>query len=198
MIKQALATNENVSCSLSMAIFDKQILPILTYGCVIWGLPPSNNCLNLSHLPDNLTDIGAYCRDYVKVICKKEVQLDLVKNTTRPHTHQSAVIKFRNFRDKELFMASHSKQTCSVILGETSYGPNSSYEKVHTDFCKYTLNMSKYASTDACLGELGRYPIINTISLYCMKYWLRLEQGTKNKLLNEAWQKTNVTVGWKY
>ena len=87
-------------------------------------------------------------------------------------------------------MVSHSKQTCSVILGETSYGPNSSYEKVHTDFCKYTLNMSKYASTDACLGELGRYPIINTISLYCMKYWLRLEQGTKNKPLNEAWQIT--------
>ena len=39
MVKQALSTDANINCSLTMNIFQKQILPILTYGCAIWGLP---------------------------------------------------------------------------------------------------------------------------------------------------------------
>ena len=59
---------------------------------------------------------------YVKLICEKEVQLDFVKNTTRHHTHHSAVIKFHNFRDKELFMASHAKQLPVSYLARRQMG----------------------------------------------------------------------------
>ncbi len=51
MCKQVLTTNGNVSCSLSMKIFDKQLLPILTYGSIIWGIPASNKSLH----SDNIT-----------------------------------------------------------------------------------------------------------------------------------------------
>ncbi len=51
MCKQALTTNGSVSCSLSMEIFDKQILPVLMYDSVTWGIPGSNNCLHLDHIP---------------------------------------------------------------------------------------------------------------------------------------------------
>ena len=33
------------------------------------------------------------------------------------------------------------------------------YEKLHTRFCKFTLNVSKYSSNYACRAELGRYPL---------------------------------------
>ena len=47
--------------------------------------------------------------------------------------------------------------------------------------------MSKYASNTAVLGELGRFPVINTARSLLIKYWLRLNAGTDNILLNEAY-----------
>ena len=64
----------------------------------------------------------------------------------------------------------------------------SSIEKVHNYFCKRSLNMSKYASNTAIQEELGRYPIYNIAKGFVIKYWLRLNSGTKNVILNEAYQ----------
>ena len=36
-------------------------------------------------------------------------------------------------------------------------------------------------------GELGRYPISNTANAFAVKYWLRMNAGTENTLLNEAY-----------
>ena len=41
MVLQALSTNKNVSVRLALSLFDKQITPILLYGCPIWSLPDS-------------------------------------------------------------------------------------------------------------------------------------------------------------
>ena len=49
-----------------MSLFDKQIEPILLYGCPIWGMPSSNcactvkvkgDCLNNTRLKDNLHNL---------------------------------------------------------------------------------------------------------------------------------------------
>ena len=58
----------------------------------------------------------------------------------------------------------------------------------HLNFCKKSLNISKYASNSAVLGELGRYPLTITCWSQVVKYWLRLVNGTKNVLLNSAFQ----------
>ncbi len=39
MCKQAFATTGNVNVKLALTIFDRQIIPVLTYGCAIWGCP---------------------------------------------------------------------------------------------------------------------------------------------------------------
>ena len=60
-IRQALSTSQNVSIDLYMSLFDKQIEPILLYGCPIWGMP-SSNCtikvkgdnINSSKLRENI------------------------------------------------------------------------------------------------------------------------------------------------
>ena len=42
VLRQALSTSQNVSVNLYMSLFDKQIEPILLYGCPLWGMPSSN------------------------------------------------------------------------------------------------------------------------------------------------------------
>ncbi len=37
------------------------------------------------------------------------------------------------------------------------------YDIVHTKFCKFMLEVSKYESTTLVLGELGRYPLQNKV-----------------------------------
>ena len=39
MVLQAIRTNKNVSVKLAISLFDKQISPILLYGCPIWSPP---------------------------------------------------------------------------------------------------------------------------------------------------------------
>ena len=53
---------------------------------------------------------------------------------------------------------------------------------VHHDYCKKSLNISKYASSTAVQGKLGRMPISNTSKGLVIKYCLRLHFGTENKL----------------
>ena len=61
------------------------------------------------------------------------------------------------------------------------------YEKLHTRFCKITLNVSKYSSNYACRAELGRYPLCYKMWNLSIQYWLRLENGTNNIILNNAY-----------
>ena len=63
-------------------------------------------------------------------------------------------------------------------------------EKLHQYFCKRSLNISKYASNTAVSTELGRFPITHQAWRQSMKYWVRLESGTGNKLLNGAFYQT--------
>ena len=54
----------------------------------------------------------------------------------------------------------------------------------------YTLGISKFQSSTLTLGEMGRYPIAHRAILMSILYWLRVEQGTSNVLLNKAYEET--------
>ena len=116
IILQALMVSGCVSPRLNMTVFDKQIIPILLYGCPIWG---SYNKVDIHY-------------------------------------------------DKHLF------------------------ERVQTDFCKRTLNITKRCSNVIARGEFGRYPLSNIIYSRMIKYWCRLESGTKNMMLNAAYKESKI------
>ena len=59
-----------------------------------------------------------------------------------------------------------------------------------SSFCKYSVGVSKYASTKLTLNELGRFPIKIRSTVLVILYWLRLEHGTNNVLLNKAFDTT--------
>ncbi len=53
-------------------------------------------------------------------------------------------------------------------------------------FVKFSLGVYKFESNTLTLGELGRFPIERKAIRQSILYWLRLEQGTENPLLNLA------------
>ena len=63
---------------------------------------------------------------------------------------------------------------------------DSMMESFCSSSCKFALGISKYASTTLALGELGRFPVEIKIILLNLFYWLRLEQGSSNPLLDQA------------
>ena len=60
-------------------------------------------------------------------------------------------------------------------------------EKVHTDFCKYTLGLTEQATNAAVICELGRNPIELDIKLLVYKYWQRLVALPDSHILKEAY-----------
>ena len=75
MLKQALCTRKNVNVKLATSIFDKQILPIISYGCSAWALPQTTNYMYLDNVPNtvSMSDVKtALSSQNVKVnMCKR-------------------------------------------------------------------------------------------------------------------------------
>ena len=53
----ALSTRGNISADIAMSIFDKQVIPILTYGSVIWGISRSYNKLYMNNIPEEKNNL---------------------------------------------------------------------------------------------------------------------------------------------
>ena len=73
---------------------------------------------------------------------------------------------------------------------------------MHWQQDKCQSNASKYASTNAITAEFGRLPASHKAWGLVVIYWLRLENETGKKHLNEAyliclWQKEIILIGYK-
>ena len=102
------------------------------------------------------------------------------RNSQNP---RKILVKLRNYDDKEFLLRLNS-QNISNFESNIPDKP----EKVHINYCKRSLNVNKFSSTTAVMSELARYPIIHNAYALSIKYWLRLESGTKNLILNEAYR----------
>ena len=54
-------------------------------------------------------------------------------------------------------------------------------ENIHTKFCKFILGVNKYTSNLASKAELERYPVIISVLLQSIKYWLYLNDNPFEK-----------------
>ena len=97
---------------------------------------------------------------------------------------QKILIKLKSYSDKLELLRKSVNNTWKFSNFEDK---EENIEKVQTDFCKRALNVSKYASNLAVQGELGKFPLCNTTKSLVIKYWLRLCNGTKNTILNQAY-----------
>jgi len=155
----------------------RQIFPILLYGCSVWCVPKTHNLCYIEGQPENVNTRNAVT-NILSSIMNRTVQLIMA------HL-DFFLIKLKYYSDKQELFRAVSNSIYQISKFEEK---ESDIEKVHNDFCKKSINISKYASNTAVQGELGRMPIINTSKGLLIKYWLRLSWGTENKLLNEAYQ----------
>ena len=60
------------------------------------------------------------------------------------------------------------------------------YEKLHIKMCKQSLYVPKRTSNIGCLAELGRVPIMASITTAILKYYVRIKYSKEYELVNMA------------
>ena len=122
MILQALRTNKNVSVRLALSLFDKQITPILLYGCPFWSLPDLQNLIYLINQPegDNTKDIVS------KVIFEKlgkRVSFVYIRRVGRKKsdTNRHILICLKNYCDKVDLLSSAGNSPYTFENNTTEY-----------------------------------------------------------------------------
>ena len=69
--------------------------------------------------------------------------------------------------------------------GKTQLYFKQDLEKLHTSWCKYTLQVHDKSTNIAVLAELGRYPLTIDVITGMIKYWARMKNNkNKDNLLN--------------
>jgi hypothetical protein len=107
-MQQALSTTGNNDVKLALSLYDRQILPILTYGCVIWGVPNRTNHLYIEHIKatNKITDhiqsvISQLCAPlYTRCVLRVSTPSDLIM----PNSGDYVLVKFTNTEDKGKFV----------------------------------------------------------------------------------------------
>ena len=187
ILRQALCTVKNVNTKLATSLFDKQILPILSYGCSVWSLPHTNNYMYIEKVPNDIS-----ISDIKSKLTSLGIKITMCKRMGRISTFNRPILLQMENSDEKIKLIGmndlsniHRNASLRNYDTETDKQP---YEKLHTKFCKYALGVSKFSSNHACRAELGRFPICFKMWKLCLQYWLRLENGTDNIILNQAYQ----------
>ncbi len=187
-MRHAISTTYNVSHQLALSIFDKQIYPILSYGCSIWGQNTGLQALKVK-FNDNYAMSKSSLSALFKQITGKEISFEKISTQC---TKNQVTIKVPNISDKISLLSQQSSSSVPIVI--ENHMPNTwmAFEKVHSSFCKFVLGVSKFSSNYAVLGELGRFPIEHRILVSHILYWLRLEKESQGSLLKSAF---NVCKG---
>ena len=178
MLKGALSSTGNISVDVALSLFDKQILPILTYGSTSWGISKPNDKLYISDIPENVTTVKAL-NEYLNC----DSILSFRRLGKRLHKANRKVLVVTNSHIATLQLLNKKNLNSQPFNSDNL---KLKYETFHTKFCKYVLNINKFASNTAVLTELGRYPLTIYNDLKVVKYWHRLEHIDHFEILKEC------------
>ena len=183
MLKGALSSNGNINVDIAMSLFDKQIVPILTYGSTFWGINDNFTRFYIKDVDENINTLNDLNN---KLHCKSIISFKRVGK--KSNTPRNIIAEADSYESK-IFLLNKFKY-CDEFH-QTIVEDN--LEKVHTKFCKFALNINKYASNHLIRAELGRFPVKILTDLKLIKYWHRLENLKEDSILKESYNlcKTN-------
>ena len=72
---------------------------------------------------------------------------------------------------------------------------NDTWERFHMRVCRNILGVHKNTSNIAVLSELGRYPAANDIHIRMIRYFLRFESLSNDKLVTKAFKEQQRITG---
>ena len=146
LLKQMLSSGRsNISPKLSLSMFDKQIMPILLYGCTLWSLP--NNWANIYfNLPNiDTKNVRQLIKSKINDITSTDMKLESVR-TMGKAKQKKVLVSFMLYSDKKEFIRLYNRAKSN--LNWTIEVPNSDInehciESFHCKFLKYILGVNK-------------------------------------------------------
>ena len=66
-------------------------------------------------------------------------------------------------------------------------------EKIHLNFCKTILGVTRRVTNNAVMGELGRFPLKILFLTHAIKYVVRIIEQNSNSLLFQAYEE-NISM----
>ena len=192
MIQGALSTSGNVNVEIAMSLFDKQIIPILTYGSTYWGTSDCYNKLYIHDIPENictLKDLQSKLHEYNVLNLSSnfngtnEYKVSSFRRIGKKSIHpRKILITMANYESKIMLLNSRVFKTENFTKSKF----DTKLEQVQTKFCKFVLNTNKFTSNHAIRAELGKYPLHIYTDVKLIKYWHRLENMTDGSILKDA------------
>lgn len=197
-IKNAVSNNmQNISTSLALTLFQKQVSPILLYGCPSWALPEANRRVRFT-----FHKLNYFAKSQVSTIMQDILQqeVDITRHEIIRNDKQ-VVVELASWRDKCNLLNKYNMKPGPMLYkveDDIHVRPQTTLgiTKVQTKFCKFTLGLSKFASSTAVLRELGQYPIELQAIRHSLMYYYRLcneISGTSHKLLQNAFECMKAT-----
>jgi len=178
MLQGVLYSNGNINVNVALSIFDKQIIPILTYGSTFWGMQDNYTKLYVKDIPEDINTL-----DGIRSELNNKSIIYFKRVGRKSDSPRNVILTMNSFEAKN-FLLYNNKATSDI----QSSCYDSTFEKVQTNFCKFVLNISKFASNHAIRAELGRYPLSVQTNLTMIKYWYRLENLNDNSLLSSCFK----------
>ena len=116
-------------------------------------------------------------------------KLELVRRLgKKKDTDRPILIKFVHSHDKHKLLY-ETKDVLNGLKVKDDYKNEGcqEIEQMQDSFLKYCINVSKHCSNVISRAELGKFPLPFKVQALMVKYFLRIAQGTGNKVLDEAY-----------
>ena len=164
------------------------------YGSNIWSIPTNSCSIYINNIPENI-DVKAFIPETLDGAFNRSIGITTLKRIGRKcdDNPRPILCVLTNTTDKYDILYRQNVFDTSVVHSNPE---KTIYESLHSSFCKFVLNVNKFSSNTACLGELGRFPLHIKAWTQAITYWLRLVSGTKNTLFNEAFVQANKDNHW--
>ena len=171
LLKQVLGY-PNISVKMALSMFEKQIEPILLYGCPLWGLSDSNRYI---YIKTDVIELRAkdQARKLLKDTLKREIEVDEVRAFREK---KKILVKLHNLSDKIDILYRNGQN--DQFLDHT-INSEPCYETVHSKFCRYAIGARKFSSSTGIFSELDRYPIAIKAKSFSIAFWHRLETNDR-------------------
>ena len=105
-LRRILYTNRNVSPKLALSLFDSKILPVLTYGSIIWNVDKACNAI-IDGIPETQETARMeiqYLYNHVFNKTLPDVSIQRIGKKRNDQQTRPVLIKFRYIKDKDTFL----------------------------------------------------------------------------------------------
>ncbi len=166
VILQAICTSDKFSVKLALSLFDKQIEPILLYGCPIWGIPSSNCSIRLKYNKIETKQLKKQVHIHLEAIDASQANIVSCR-----YCKSSGEVSetLSNIMDKIIVLNNRNRFPSTFEIRDYEIHKQSMTETFYYKYCKYALGISKYSSNVLTLGESNSHRMFRVTNVPIVK-----------------------------